>query len=63
MWRLDLTAQTATSNMKGWRQAVIVTYRMLVSSVLLWLQVTEASTVVLAGPATPLIKLDDKHYK
>lgn len=26
-------------------------------------KVTEASTVVLAGPATPLIKLDDKHYK
>ena len=27
------------------------------------LQVTAASTVVLAAPQPPLIKLDDKHYK
>lgn len=27
------------------------------------LQVTEASTVVLAVPKAPLVKLDDKHYK
>ena len=26
-------------------------------------RVTEESTVVLAAPAPPLIKLDDKHYK
>jgi UTP--glucose-1-phosphate uridylyltransferase/phosphoglucomutase len=29
----------------------------------LQVQVTEASTVVLAGSKGPLIKLDDKHYK
>ena len=26
-------------------------------------QVTEAHTVVLAGPKGPLVKLDDKYYK